>query len=125
MLIKGVLLATALAFIGCGLLSFFWPIVISGYIGYGLTNADSKIEMVAMYGGLEIGLGLFYLLGALKKAYSKGSLILIIMTVGGLTIGRLFAFAVNSDPVTSYTYGAIFYESITCVLAFIALSKIK
>ena len=28
MLTKGVLLATALAFIGCGLLSFFWPIVI-------------------------------------------------------------------------------------------------
>lgn len=125
MLNKFVLFTAAISFISYGLLCFFAPELPAGYIGYALTNADSRIEMVAMYGGLEIGIGVFCLLGAIKPEYTKAGLLLIIFTVGGLAIGRHYSFALNNDPVTSYTYSTIVFETVTAIIAAVAFYKSK
>ena len=121
MLSKIVLWLTALVFIVYGTFILFAPQVPAGLIGFVLTNADARIEMIAMYGGLEIGVGLFCLLGALRQEYEKSSLMFILIVIGGLAISRLCAFALSSGSVTSYTYSAIAYESITFILTVIAL----
>ena len=120
MLGKLVLWANALGLMGYGLLSFIVPSIPVGYIGFVIANADSHLEMVAMYGGLETGLGLFCLLGALRREYFKASLILVVLTMGGLALGRIYSFVLSDDPGNVYTYGAMLYESAMTVLASIA-----
>ena len=125
MLGKIVLWATAIIFIGYGLVCFFDPQIPAAYSGLGFTNADSRIETAAMYGGFQAGLGLFCLIAALRPEYSKAGLLLIICAIGGLAITRGISFALTSDPVTSYTYGALGFEALTAILAAIAFFKPK
>ncbi len=125
MLNKVLLYVTGVSFVGYGLLCFFIPELPARYIGYSLTNADSYIEMAAMYGGLQTGMGLFCLLGAIKTEYTKASLLFIIFTLGGLAVARSFSFAFNDDPLTFYTYGAIFFEIMTTFVAAVAFFKSK
>lgn len=125
MLGKIVLWATAIIFIGYGLVCFFDPQIPAAYSGLGLGSADSRIETAAMYGGFQAGLGLFCLIAALRPEYSEAGLLLIICAIGGLAITRGISFALTSDPVTSYTYGALGFEALTAILAAIAFFKPK
>jgi hypothetical protein len=125
MLGKIVLAITAIALISYGLVCFFFPEIPAGYIGFDLTNADARIEVVAMYGGLEVGVGLFCLLGLLKPELYKASLLFVILGLGGIAIGRIFGLVLTSEPVTGYTYGAMCYEICSSVLAAVALRMAK
>jgi hypothetical protein len=120
---KIVLGITAIALTSYGLVCFFVPEIPAGYIGFDLTNADARIEVIAMYGGLEIGVGLYCLLGILKPELYKASLLLVILSLGGIAIGRIYGLVLTSESVTSYTYGAMCYEISSSVLAAVALRK--
>ncbi|MBV1879538.1 MAG: DUF4345 family protein [Pseudomonadales bacterium] len=120
MLSKVVLWGTAIIFMGYGLVCFFDPQIPAAYSGLGLNNGDSWVETAAMYGGLQAGLGIFCLVAALRPGYSQAGLLLIICTIGGLASARGISFVLASDPVTSYTYGALGYEALTAILAAVA-----
>ena len=123
MLGKAVLWVTAVIFLGYGLVCFFDPQLPATYSGLVFGSADSRVETAAMYGGFQAGLGLFCLIAALRAEYSRAGLLVITCMVGGLAITRGIAFALSSDPVTSYTYGALGFESLTAILAAIAFFK--
>lgn len=125
MLEKIVLWATAVIFLGYGLVCFFDPLIPAGYSGLILSNADSRIETAAMYGGFQAGFGAFCLVAALRPEYARAGLLLIICMVGGLAITRGISFFLTNGTVTSYTYGALGFESFTAVLAAIAFFKPK
>lgn len=122
MLAKLLLWISAVAFAGYGLLCAFLPEVAAGYAGLGLTNADARIEMGAMYGGLQIGIGLFCILAALNEHYRMSGLIVLALLVGGLATMRSYGLAMASDPVTIYTTGALSYELLTTVIALICIA---
>ena len=123
MLGKIVLGVTAAALISYGLICFFIPDIPAGYIGYLLTNADARIELIAMYGGLEIGLGLLCVVGLLKSRYEKPALLSISLLLGGLFLARVISLLLVDGAVTEYTYGAIGLEGVTSLLAAIAFAK--
>ncbi|MGK2913746.1 MAG: DUF4345 family protein [Porticoccaceae bacterium] len=122
MLAKLLLWISAIAFAGYGLLCAIQPEVAAGYAGLGLTNADARIEMGAMYGGLQIGVGLFCMLAAVNDHYRMPGLVVIALLVGGLATMRSYGLATASGDVTLYTTGAVSFELLTTVIALICIA---
>jgi hypothetical protein len=123
MLGKAILWISAFVFIGYGLACLYSPNLPASYAGLTMATGDAYAEIGAMYGGLQTGFGIFCLLGALRTEFYRPALTSLLLLVGGLALARLYSTAMSSDPVASYTYGAIVFESVTAVLAGVALRK--
>lgn len=121
MLGKFILWLSAIIFTAYGLVSFFDPSVPAGYAGITMTNGDAFAEIGAMYGGLQTGFGLFCLLAAIKPAYYRAGLTLLLMCIGTLALGRLYSGLTASEAVAAYTWGALAYELFTAAVAAMAL----
>ena len=121
MLGKVVLWISAFSFISYGVTCFFSPDVPAAYAGLTMTNGDAYAELGAMYGGLQAGVGLFCLLAALRNEYYRPALMLLVMAIGLLALGRLYSTITGTEAVGFYTYGALAYETVTAILAAIAL----
>jgi len=125
MLSKIVLWLAAIGFTPYGFMCLIEPSTATDYAGLTMTNGDAFVEISAMYGGLQAGLGLLCLLGALKPKFSRTGLTAVAFVIGGLVIGRSVGFSVGSDPVTNYTYGALAFEWVLTILSILALCQIS
>ena len=123
MLGKFVLWLSAIMFIGYGLACLVSPTLPAGYAGLILSNGDAVAEMGAMYGGLQTGFGAFCLLGALREAYYRPALVLLLLCIGGLALARCFWAFTTDGAVGGYTYGAMAFEYTTALLAALALRR--
>ena len=123
MLTKIVLWMAAIGFAPYGIMCLIAPDTATNYAGLTMTNGDAFVEISAMYGGLQAGFGLLCLLGALKTEYAKFSLVAMVFTIGGLVIGRSVGLLLSSDPVSSYTYGALVFEWTLTLLSALALRQ--
>ncbi len=123
MLGKILLIVSGLIFGAYGLACFLSPELPAGYAGLDITNGDAFAEMGAMYGGLQFGFGMFCLLCGLRPGMQRAGLTLLVLAIGCLAIARLYS-AWDADwLVGGYTWGALAYESLTAVLAAIALKR--
>ncbi len=123
MLGKVILWIVAVSFIGYGVYCFFSPDAPAQFAGLSILNGDGYADVTAMYGGLQIGIGLFALLGALLPQHYRGALTATALLVGGLAVGRLYGTISGQDAVTFYTYGALLFEFVTALMAGIALQQ--
>lgn len=114
---------SAVALIGYGLVSLVWPDIPAGYAGLSMTNGNAVAEVGAMYGGLQIGLGLFCLLGAIRATLYRPALGLLVMCLAALALSRLAWTLTGPEPVGAYTYGAMAVEFVTAAFAALALKK--
>jgi|TARA_B110000438_G_C15812808_1_gene650479 hypothetical protein len=121
MLGKVILWMSALLFIGYGLVSLFFPEVPAGLVDLKITNVDAAAEIRAIYGGLQIGIGLFCLLAAVNSDLYRAGLMLLVLGIGALALGRLYSILTTADSVTTYTNGALLFELTIAVLAAVAL----
>jgi hypothetical protein len=121
---KIVLWVSAVIFTSYGLTCLFSPDVPARYAGLIMSNGDAIVEIGAMYGGLQTGFGLFCLLAALKPSFYKPGLAVLVFCVGSLALARVYSTLLITEPVTAYTWGAMTYESLTAILATLALRKI-
>lgn len=120
---KFVLGVSAIAFIGYGLVGLLSPAIPAGFAGLTMSNGDAFAEIGAMYGGLQTGLGLFCALAILKPDLYRSGLMLLAIAIGALALARLSSMLGAPDPLTAYSYGALGYEIITALLAFVALPR--
>ncbi|TDG14131.1 DUF4345 domain-containing protein [Seongchinamella unica] len=123
MLGKIVLWASGLIFAAYGVACFVSPELPAGYAGLTIGSGDAYAEMGAMYGGLQFGFGLFCLLAALKPAFYRPALTLLVMSIGSLALARLYSAWDTQWMVAGYTWGALAFEFAVAVLAAIALRK--
>ena len=123
MLGKIILWISAITFTAYGLACLFSPELPAGYAGLVMTNGDAYAEIGAMYGGLQTGFGLFCLLAALKSEYRRAGLVLLVMCIGSLAVARLYSTLTGDETPAGYTWGALAYESVTAIVAAIALRR--
>lgn len=121
MLGKCVLWFTAVLFIAYGVACFFSPQLPADYAGLILSNGDAYAEAGAMYGGLQMGFGLFCALAAVRREYFRAGLLLVALCIGLLALGRLYSSLTGVSAIGPYTYGALAYEWATAMLAALAL----
>jgi hypothetical protein len=99
------------------------------YIGLEFTHWSVTVEVVAMYGGFEIMIGVFTLLGLINpRRYMRPALALWALLYSGLVIGRIYgilmwegSFAVNFGPTglpASYNPGAMFVLELPSAILF-------
>jgi hypothetical protein len=120
---KFLLWLTAAMFIGYGLVCLFLPGLPAGYAGLAIVSGDALPELAGMYGGLQTGMGVFSLMGALKAEYYRPALMMLLLGVGGLALARcLWAFS-GADEVSGYTFGAMATEYGIAILAALALRR--
>ena len=80
-----------------------------------ITAASGSVETTAMYGGLQISIGIFLILSALNIQRTITGLEILAYTMGGLGIARLSAIAIYGSDSYNLTVGS--YEVICCLLA--------
>ena len=123
MLGKFVLWLAAAVFTAYGVVCFFDPAVAADFAGLAMTNGNAYAEIGAMYGGLQTGVGVFCIICALTASLQRAGLLLLAIGIGSLAFARLYG-AWDADwMVGAYTWGALAYETITAVLAVVALRR--
>jgi hypothetical protein len=91
--------------------------------GLSATDATGTAELRAMYGGLQIALGLLALAGALRPALARTALITLAVACAGLGFARLGA-AIHGDAFSPYTRMALGLELVTLVATVALLVRV-
>ena len=120
---KLILCISALVLILYGIVSLVDPAIPAGLAGLVISNGDGYAEIASMYGGLQIGLGLFCLMAVRRPEYYRAGLALLIILIGAVALARLLGVLITEATITSYTWGALIYECTTATIAALALSK--
>ena len=100
----GLLLLNAAAFVFFGLKWLFSPVVMATGLGIHLTNADAITDAQAVYGGLELGVGVFLVVCALKPAMQFAGLLAATLALSGLALCRGLGIVLATDHVTGATW---------------------
>ncbi len=105
----------ALVWTPYGAYCFLNPAILESFAGVAAQNATAAVELRAMYGGLQIAVGLSALLALLRPAFVAHALYLQLFVVGGLALSRSLAAAIDGH-ISGYTIGALAFEWSTVVL---------
>jgi len=84
----------ALAFAGFGVALLVRPALI-GTLGIELTSPTAVTEIRAFYGGLELGLALFFALASTREAWLRPALFAQAAVLGGIALARLIGVAID------------------------------
>jgi hypothetical protein len=109
---------TAAAFAGFGAVLMAKPEKILRIAGIKATNATGRTELRAMYGGMELGFGAFFIM-ALKQEWREPALVAILCAIG--TLGATRVATAISEGAGPMTYAMAAPEVAAATLAGIAL----
>jgi hypothetical protein len=107
---------SGLVWLPYGVYCFFSPGYLADAAGIVSTTATGNIELRAMYGGLQAGIGALALAGALRPVWMRSVLFAGCFLFGGLAVTRLLA-AIGTGEVSSYTAFGLCFEWTSTVLA--------
>jgi uncharacterized protein DUF4345 len=93
---------TALIWLPYGIFCFFRPGFLSEVAGVAAATTTGTIELRAMYGGLQAGIGAFALAVALQPARIRSALFASCFLFAGLAVARLLA-ALSVGEFSPYT----------------------
>ncbi len=96
-----VLALDALVFAGFGALYWIMPQQMAAKVGIALTNTGAVIDVQGLYGGLELGLGVFLGYCALAAGRTRLGLVAGALALSGIAVSRLVAMARFGMPETS------------------------
>lgn len=91
------LAVTALAFGGFGLWLLVSPQALS-VVGIALTTPTASIEIRSFYGGLELGLAVFFAFAAARPAWFAPALTAQVAIFFAVVFARLFGIALDGRP---------------------------
>jgi len=109
----------ALAFAGFGVALLARPALIAT-LGIELANPTAVTEIRAFYGGLELGLALFFALASTREAWLRPALFAQAAALGGTALARLAGVVLDgsAEPLL-LLFGAL--EGVGALLAVLAL----
>lgn len=88
---------TVLIYLIIGIWCLFAPIQTSSGIEISLPTTTAIIDFRATYGGLLVGIGIFFIV-CLKDTYVRLGLILQALTLGGFAFGRVVGLVLDGIP---------------------------
>jgi Domain of unknown function (DUF4345) len=98
------------------------PIQTSSGIDIQLPTPTAIIDFRATYGGLLVGIGIFFIV-CLKEAYLKIGLILQALSLGGLAFGRIVGIILDGMPRPLLIYFLV-AEIAAVILAMFAFQRL-
>jgi len=107
------LVANSLFWLPWGLVNLIWPRswsgeIIPGLNVYVLSSAVARTEVRAMYGGLQMAVGIFALIGAFRPKHRDSVLLFFVLALTGLATCRLAGLiAEHSGSYLTYSLGKI------------------
>jgi hypothetical protein len=102
-----ILWAAGLGFLGFGLWFVVNPVAPLQAMGIEVSGVAAPKEIRAFYGGLEIALGLFLLIGSLKLDWRRPALWLVFFTNAGIGLTRLIALLMGGEWHSFFAYALI------------------
>ncbi len=121
---RAVLLAIAAGFVANGVAFLFAPGKLAGLVDLTAGSKAALVELRAFYGGIELGLGAFFAIAALKKEWQVPSLAAALLALAGVAGARIYGISVEGSA------GALIYlllaiEVAGAVLAAVGLVQAK
>jgi hypothetical protein len=115
---------SALLWVPYGIYCFLEPgsLAAAASAGIAAQNATGTTELRAMYGGLQLAIGVFVGLAALRPALVQPALLMTAALTTGLALARLSG-ALIDDGFSSYTWGGLGFEITSACIAWALLSR--
>lgn len=99
----------AIAWTPYGLYCFAFPGILESFAGIAAQSGTATVELRAMYGGVQIAVGLAALLAFFNPAYAVRALFTQLVVVSGLALTRTLGAVIEGD-FSGYTVGALAFE---------------
>jgi hypothetical protein len=68
------------------------------FVNIELKDALARFDFRAVYGGLELGIGVSLIVAALRKPWRQPALNMACLVLGGLILGRLISVSIDESP---------------------------
>lgn len=117
--VRILLWANGIMFVGYGLACLVAPSLPAESAGFALATASGTVEVMAMYGGLQLGFGGLLVVGARDSSRQDGVALALGIVLGSLAAARLIGMVLHGP--SPYNLGAFGYESVTTLLVVIAV----
>jgi hypothetical protein len=113
---------SALLWLPYGLYCFFDPAFLAEAAGIASNSTTGTIELRAMYGGLQAGIGALAGLGAMRPRFARHALVLLAFLCSGLFLSRLAGAGIGGE-FSSYTLSALGIEILSAGFALGLLAR--
>ena len=118
---------TLLAFHGLifacyGVMCLIDPNTAANMVGFSLGYTSGPVEVMAMYGGLQLAVGIYLMIKAKDLKSALQGLELLAVLMAGLGIARLMGLTMYSPDAYNLTAGC--YEICACLLAVYARKRL-
>ena len=131
------LVANSLFWLPWGLMNLIWPKSWSGQVIHGmniyiLSSPVARIEVRAMYGGLQMAIGIFALIGGFRPRHRDSVLVFFVLALTGLATCRFggmiaehehsyLSFSTKIAPGKYNQVGLAMYELPNMIIAWVLL----
>lgn len=119
---KAYLWFNSVLYIALGIWCTVSPEGTANSIGYVLSNGSAHCEYLTVYGGLEIGLGVFFAICAIRRDLYFAGLVFGAASYGGIAVWRIVSVATNADPGL-FPKAMLPFEVTLAALAFFLLKR--
>ena len=107
---------SALVWLPYGIYCFVDPTMLDLAAGLSFASPTGSTEIRAMYGGLQIGIGVLCVAGLWTPAWRSTALRTLLVLVGGLFATRVLGLAIDGS-LSTYTASALVFEGVTVAAA--------
>jgi hypothetical protein len=90
-------------------------------VGIVSEQSDARVELRAMYGGLELGIAAFLLMCALHTPWIGGGLVLLTISLAGIAAGRVVGILLERGQVSRLIWTFLAMEVVGGVVSYVAL----
>ena len=93
--------------------------------GVALETASSRAEVRGFYGGMELGLAVFFLLASRRRGWFRPALVAQVGAFAGMALGRLVGVALEGGVDGGLIWALMGAESIGATVGIVALLKLR